>query len=73
MSINDGGPAFPFKGYAGETYGMTLRDWFASQATDADIAAIRARHEHELGTKITREQVRYIHADAMLRAREVKP
>jgi hypothetical protein len=68
----DGGPAFPRHGYADQP-GMTLRDWFASQATDADIAAIRARHEHELGTKITREQVRYIHADAMLRAREVKP
>jgi hypothetical protein len=52
---------------------MSLRDWLAAHATDADIAAIRARHEHELGTKITREQVRYIHADAMLRAREVKP
>jgi hypothetical protein len=72
MTINDGGPAFPRHAYDGHD-GMTLRDYFASQATDADIAAIRARHEHELGTKITREQVRYIHADAMLRAREVKP
>ena len=72
--INDGGPAFPVSHWdSAIPQGMTLRDWFASQATDADIAAIRARHEHELGTKITREQVRYIHADAMLKAREVKP
>ena len=71
MSINNGGPAFPFKGYAGETYGMTLRDWFASQATDADIAAIQ--NPPHGAQNITRERARYIHADAMLRAREVKP
>lgn len=73
MSINDGGPAFPFQDGYGRVSGMTLRDWFATHATDADISAIQARHEHELGTKVTRQQARYIHADAMLAAREVKP
>ena len=74
MSINDGGPAFPSTiqyfpddKNANEEQGMTLRDWFATHATDADIADI----QH--GTKFTREQARYIHADRMLWAREVKP
>jgi hypothetical protein len=72
--INDGGPAFPSTiqyfpddKNANEEQGMTLRDWFATHATDADIADI----QH--GTKFTREQARYIHADRMLWAREVKP
>jgi hypothetical protein len=76
MTINDGGPAFPrhaleIKLPDGSVVpkdpGMTLRDWFATHATDADIADI----QH--GTKFTREQARYIHADRMLWAREVKP
>jgi hypothetical protein len=67
MSINDGGPAFPFQDGYGRVSGMTLRDYFASQATDADIADI----QH--GTKFTRERARYIHADRMLWEREVKP
>jgi hypothetical protein len=73
-TINNGGPAYPFpstvtpEGYVQPGwYGMTLRDWFATHATDADIADI----QH--GTKFTREQARYIHADAMLKAREVQP
>jgi hypothetical protein len=73
-TINDGGPAFPSTiqyfpddKNANEEQGMTLRDWFATHATDADIADI----QH--GTKFTREQARYIHADRMLWAREVKP
>jgi hypothetical protein len=65
-TINDGGPAFPRHAYDGHD-GMTLRDYFASQATDADIADI----QH--GTKFTRERARYIHADRMLWEREVKP
>jgi hypothetical protein len=66
MTINDGGPAFP-QGDDSAWYGMTLRDWFATHATDADIADI----QH--GTKFTREQARYRYADRMLWAREVKP
>jgi hypothetical protein len=69
--INNGGPAFPAVGVPAwpdhNHGGMTLRDWFATHATDADIADI----QH--GTKFTREQARYIHADRMLWAREVKP
>jgi hypothetical protein len=66
MTINDGGPAFPFKGYAGETYGMTLRDWFAGQALAGML----------IGEWLSDKGVAtlaYEYADAMLRAREVKP
>jgi hypothetical protein len=66
MTINDGGPAFPFKGYAGETYGMTLRDWFAGQALAGML----------IGEWLSDKGVAtlaYEYADAMLAAREVKP
>jgi hypothetical protein len=73
-TINDGGSAFPMHPNSWE-YGMTLRDWFATHATEADIAAVRG---HGLAADLanglgTRYEARYIHADAMLRAREVKP
>jgi hypothetical protein len=81
-TINSGGPAFPIadvpypNGNVQHGWnGMSLRDWFATHATEADIAAVRA---HGLAADLanglgTRYEARYIHADAMLRAREVKP
>jgi hypothetical protein len=66
----DGGPAFPRHGYADQP-GMTLRDWFATHATEADIAAIQ--NPPHGAQNITRYEARYIHADRMLEAREVKP
>jgi hypothetical protein len=80
MTINDGGPAFPrhaleIKLPDGSVVpkdpGMTLRDWFATHATDADIAAIQ--NPPHGAQNISRYEARYIHADAMLAAREVKP
>jgi hypothetical protein len=79
-TINDGGPAFPFgqiseitgqpiNGYFAP--GMSLRDWLAAHATDADIAAIQ--NPPHRAQNISRYEARYIHADAMLKAREVKP
>jgi hypothetical protein len=72
--INDGGPAFPSTiqyfpddKNAAEEQGMTLRDWFATHATDGDIMNILK------WTECTRQKARYIHADAMLKAREVEP
>jgi hypothetical protein len=65
-TIHDGGPAFPFKGYAGETYGMTLRDWFAGQA----LAGLLA---HTGESERNRAVAAYRYADAMIKAREVKP
>lgn len=74
MSINNGGPAFPSTiqyfpddKNANEEQGMTLRDWFASHATEEDILAAQGTYR-----LVTRYEARYIHADAMLKAREVK-
>lgn len=54
-------PAQTIKGFW--TGGMTLRDYFAAKASDADI-------EEYLNGRRTRQAARYCHADAMLRARE---
>ena len=67
MSINDGGPAFPSSHPVFPENGMTLRDWFATHATDADIKDILE------WTNCSRQEARYIHADRMIEAREVKP
>ena len=80
--IDDGGPVFPHGQYAVNTEngcrvyepwpGMTLRDWFAGQASENDIA------EHQLdewGGKlpnVSRECAKYLYADAMLAARKGK-
>ena len=77
MSINDGGAAFPRTGEVvasgddRDVPGMTLRDYFAAKALPAVMAKtslsdsdwqIRGMAEHA-----------YKLADAMLKAREVKP
>lgn len=82
--ICNGGPAFPVPLNPGASYqghepydGMTLRDYFAVNATDGDISDIMCKHTETcyhtnvVSYKITRQQARYMHADAMLKAREV--
>jgi hypothetical protein len=49
--------------YVEDSHGMTLRDWFATHATEADIKDILE------WTNCSRQEARYIHADAMLKAR----
>lgn len=65
--------------------GMTLRDWFAGQASDKDIIPYRVPKYHKksyhspyrgavqdeelVGFEFTREQAKYRYADAMLAAR----
>lgn len=82
--IDDGGPAFPlpiqkqrfdttpedFKQTG--TGGMTLRDWFAGQATEKDIETNRYPNPYKmrLPDSITREAARYRYADAMIAARK---
>ena len=74
-SINDGGPAFPWED-VGNTpnqptphSGMTLRDYFAGQALVAlPHRGCGADLDH-YDTAIAAYQM----ADAMLKAREVKP
>lgn len=71
-SINDGGPAFPRTGAESHTSpqpGMSLRDWFAGQASVGLLASP--------STKITASsqelaEACYEFADAMLAARERK-
>jgi hypothetical protein len=50
---------------------MTLRDYFAAKATDADIEAARLACEDPEDSGV-RCLARFRHADAMLRAREVQ-
>lgn len=69
-TINDGGPAFPVASEVSgwHSNGMTLRDWFAGQAM-AGLASYIVKGA-------TFENVvedAYKMADAMLKAREVKP
>ena len=84
--IEDGGPAFhsitidngdnynaPTKYYH---KGMSLRDWFATHASEEDIQEFLPRTKSEEaefvdanGFKPTRQWARYKHADAMLAAR----
>jgi hypothetical protein len=70
---DDGGPAFPLApvgtgdprdGMAGGSVGMSFRDWFAGTATDADVEDFIDRSRG-----IERATARYMHADAMLKAR----
>jgi hypothetical protein len=66
-TIDDGGPAFPRHAYDGHD-GMTLRDWFAGQA----LAGLLRDGIDVFGVYATANDA-YKMADAMLRAREVKP
>ena len=76
MSINDGGPAFPFgqvseltgqpiNGYHND--GMSLRDWFAGMALQGLVEACPAM-PNELFARQS-----YGLADAMLAQRNAKP
>jgi hypothetical protein len=79
-TINDGGPAFPRpaafsnaeRTACTEQDGMTLRDWFAGQALAGMISAVDPKSEGSQAIKPIAEAA-YDFADAMLRAREVKP
>jgi hypothetical protein len=50
--------------------GMSLRDWFAAKANESDVLEIIFKHAKSGGSSsITRQQARYMHADAMLAER----
>lgn len=77
MPPNDGGPAFPSEGeFITESgmrdpqQGMTLRDYFAAHASDADVKVAIAIASAETSKTISRQEARYRHADVMLAARE---
>jgi hypothetical protein len=79
-----GGPAFPHSRLGSDADGMTLRDYFAAKASDADIEDLRERTKRqqvsinsmgrrEISLVVPRDWrqiARYIHADAMLAERE---
>jgi hypothetical protein len=77
--IDDGGPAFPCippdpnpAAYSQfpSSIGMTLRDWFAGHATDADIKACWPEDDKLRTVPEHAARARYIFADAMLAARK---
>lgn len=85
--ITDGGPAFPLNELNQRTgdicaqhFGLSLRDYFAAKANEEDIRAqgelIRAKLMREQSLGILpddwRPTARYMHADAMLAAREAE-
>lgn len=71
---NDGGPAFPLNSPSGTPEympardGMSLRDYFAGQA----LAGLCANTNYDWSWEESARQS-YRAADAMLKAREVKP
>lgn len=86
--INDGGPAFPqmveheqfveeigsYKTVILPNGGMTLLDWFASTATEADIqSAMMTLSQRYTGQGIlTRAMARYVHAESMIAEKNKK-
>jgi len=69
--INDGGPAFPIAENGLQGYnGMSIRDYFAGQAMTAIIGSLYCTPETSFKEVSGRA---YAQADAMLKAREVKP
>ncbi len=79
-TINTGGPAFPLADSCCEygntnrsdANGMTLRDYMAIHASDEDVNAqiSQLRDQFVLLPDGWRVTARYMHADAMLKARE---
>jgi hypothetical protein len=63
-NTNTGGPAFP-SAFTGEDEGMTLRDYFAAKAMQADMTG--GVHADDFDWTATRA---YRMADQMLKARE---
>lgn len=72
MSNKDGGPAFPYQYQVGSQAGMSLRDYFAIHASDADVMVAMAYGE-SFDSVEDRSRARYRVAYAMLAARESKP
>ena len=80
--INDGGPAFPVPmvRYDDNNFfnvtdtGMTLRDWFASNASETDIRRHQSIIERSNGYTYmpSIEECKYHYADAMIAAREAR-
>lgn len=71
---DDGGPAFPFKCQGPTTapetyYGMSLRDWFAGMAMQAQVSQDIYRNPFSDADMSYIATMSYGFADAMLKAR----
>jgi hypothetical protein len=73
--INNGCPAFPNLGYNKEANynGMTLRDYFAGQAMVGWLSSWTTDSSPQFFEADHVAATAYDYADAMLKAREVKP
>ena len=76
--LNDGGPAFPMaSGPCNDfEHGMSLRDWFAGKALAGMAGEYRTAQMYTCEFDETCESIAksaYELADAMLKAREVRP
>ena len=73
--INDGGPAFPVvfqhDEATSECHGMLLRDYFAAAALQGLLSIMAKDYDAFFANKLA--HACYETADAMLKAREVKP
>ena len=71
--MNDGGPAFPTPEWRGKnqitlgTYGMTLRDYFATKAMQGFLNNLQPGEGYEMSDIV---EDSYMMADAMLAERE---
>lgn len=67
---DNGGPAFPAHHFdlAENEHGMTLRDYFAARAMQADIASVSRGHDWIPHAEVFAKSA-YVMADAMLKAR----
>ena len=53
-------------------FGMSLRDWFAGQASERDIAVHQYYYFEGKDRRRSREQAKYVYADKMMQARRDK-
>ena len=68
--INDGGPAFPTPAGIQHNDGMTLRDYFAAAALQPLVTSAIELDHSKWDAAVEHA---YLIADAMLKAKEVKP
>ena len=70
QAIPRGGPAFPSSNVV-ISCGMTLRDYFATHASEDDVGYYAQEHMRTTGMKSSTPAIaRYLYADAMLKERE---
>lgn len=74
VSMNSDGPCFISDSCAriATVGGMSLRDWFAGQATEQDVQNHGGGWNEAERRTWTREEAKYRYADAMIAAKEAR-